>query len=90
MVIRCERIRMTIASLMALIAALSLLFLVAVPLHRVGRPPCLTPIRTARWLVARPGVAHCADCHSRPRLKLSRLRDLSREMRLIREPGVED
>jgi hypothetical protein len=67
MTTRRRRLRMTIASLMVLIAALSLLILVTAPLFRLGPPPCLSPLPTARWLVARPGVAHCTDCHARPR-----------------------
>src|SRR5690242_14364761 len=67
MATRRKRIRLTLASMMVLIAALSSLFLVTVPLFRLGPPPCLTPIPIARWLITRPGVAHCADCHSRPR-----------------------
>jgi hypothetical protein len=59
------RLRLTIASLMALIAALSLLILAVAPLVRLGPPPCLPPITTARWLIARPGAARCTDCHAR-------------------------
>jgi hypothetical protein len=64
---RRRRLRMTIASLMVFVAALSLFILVTTPLYRLGPPPCLSPIPTARWLVARPGVAHCIDCHAPPR-----------------------
>jgi hypothetical protein len=67
MATRRRRIRMTIASVMFLIAALSVFLLVTAPLFRLGPPPCWTTVPTARWLIARPGIAHCADCHSRPR-----------------------
>ena len=63
MTTRRKRLRLTIASFMALIAALSLLILVVAPLVRLGPPPCLTPIPTTRWLIARPGAARCTDCH---------------------------
>jgi hypothetical protein len=48
---------------MVLIAACGLLFLVLTPLFRFGPPPCLPSIAMARWLLARPGTAHCIDCH---------------------------
>jgi hypothetical protein len=70
MAARRRRPRMTIASVMVLIALLSLLILVTAPLFRLGPPPCLTPVPTARWLVARPGIAHCTDCHGGPRVSL--------------------
>jgi hypothetical protein len=66
MATRRSRLRVTIASLMALIAALSLIFLVVAPLVRLGQPPCLQPLPMTRWLVARPGAARCTDCHANP------------------------
>jgi hypothetical protein len=50
---------------MLVIAALALNFAVLTPLFRLGPPPCLTPVRTAAWLVARPVTASCTDCHDR-------------------------
>jgi hypothetical protein len=73
MIIRYRKLRLSIATVMALIAALSLLFLVLAPLYRLGPPPCLEPIPTARWLVTRPGNAHCADCHARPATRVGSL-----------------
>jgi hypothetical protein len=59
-----KRVRFRIASLMGLIAALAMIVLVLTPLYRLGRPPCLTPLPTAHWLLARPGAANCQDCHA--------------------------
>jgi hypothetical protein len=60
---RLNRLRITLASLMLLIAACGLVVLVLTPLFRLGPPPCLPPVSTAQWLLARPGTAHCTDCH---------------------------
>jgi hypothetical protein len=52
--------------MMAIIAALGLVFTVSLPLVREGPPPCMTAVQTGRWLVSNPGVVRCADCHARP------------------------
>lgn len=49
---------------MALIAAIAVLFFLVLPLLRVGNPPCLTPARTAQWLLTSPGKASCTKCHA--------------------------
>jgi hypothetical protein len=51
--------------MMLVIIALALNFAVLTPLYRPGPPPCLTPVRTAAWLVAKPATASCTDCHDR-------------------------
>jgi hypothetical protein len=61
---RTKRRRLTIASLMAAVALLSLPLALVAPLARRGRPPCLSTASTARWLIERPGAASCNDCHS--------------------------
>lgn len=60
---KAKRRRLTIASLMTSILVLSLLLMVVLPVLRQGPPSCMTPVSTARWLLARPGQASCADCH---------------------------
>jgi hypothetical protein len=61
-----RRPRWTVAAMMAIIAALGLVFTFSLPLVREGPPPCMTAVGTARWLVSNPGVVRCADCHARP------------------------
>jgi hypothetical protein len=61
---RARRHRRTIASLMASVGALSLLMALVRPVVRHGRPPCMSPVATARWLLTRPGLASCNECHS--------------------------
>jgi hypothetical protein len=58
-----SRFRLTIASLMALVAAFAVLWALVLPIVRQGRPPCLGTPATARWLVRNPGSASCNDCH---------------------------
>ena len=55
--------RLTIGSLMACVAALSLILAFLAPLVRQGRPPCMTSAATAGWLLKRPGMASCNECH---------------------------
>lgn len=59
------RKRVTIASLMSLIAALALLMAFGLPILRHGAPPCLSTMATAQWLVSKPGTANCTQCHAR-------------------------
>ena len=49
---------------MAIIVALAVLFAVLSPLYRIGYPPCLTPVKTAVWLIKKPATASCLDCHA--------------------------
>jgi hypothetical protein len=58
-------LRYSVRALMGIIAALALMVAVLSPLYRNGPPPCLTPVKTASWLVARPVTASCLDCHGR-------------------------
>jgi hypothetical protein len=51
--------------MMSIMIALALVFAVLSPLYHFGRPPCLTPVKTAVWLVAKPAAASCIDCHGR-------------------------
>jgi hypothetical protein len=60
---RIPRLRFTVRRMMVAVALLGLIFLLGVPLYRVGPPPCLSPRDTLSWLLAHPGRAHCADCH---------------------------
>ena len=57
---RRPRLRSTLRQLMVAVALLSLLFLLGGPLIRVGRPPCLSPMKTASWLLTHPGTANFA------------------------------
>ena len=59
-----SRFRLTIASLMALVAAFAVLWALLLPIVRQGRPPCLGMGATAAWLVKNPGSASCNDCHT--------------------------
>jgi hypothetical protein len=61
-----RRPRWTVAAMMAIIAALGLVFTVSLPLMREGHPPCMTAVGTALWLISNPGVVRCGDCHARP------------------------
>ena len=56
---RRPRLRFTVRQLMLAVALLSLILLLGLPLIRVGRPPCLSPMRTASWLITHPGQAKC-------------------------------
>jgi hypothetical protein len=49
--------------MMLIIVVLALVFAVLSPLSRHGFPPCLTPGKTAVWLVAKPAMASSIDCH---------------------------
>ena len=62
---RWRKLRYSVAALMGWIFALALLLAVSSPLSRLGAPPCLTPIKTAGWLIAKPASASCMDCHDR-------------------------
>ncbi len=55
----------SVRAMMSIIVALALIFAVLSPLYHLGRPPCLTRVKTAVWLVAKPATASCIDCHSR-------------------------
>jgi hypothetical protein len=59
------RPRYSVRAMLSIIVALALIFAVLSPLYHLGRPPCLTPVKTAVWLVAKPATASCLDCHSR-------------------------
>ena len=59
-----RRIRLTIRAMMALIAATAVLFFLILPLVQCGKPCCLTPARTALWLLTSPGKASCTNCHA--------------------------
>ena len=59
-----RRFRYSVRAMMWIIVALALIFAVLAPLYHWGRPPCLTPVKTAVWLVAKPATASCIDCHS--------------------------
>jgi hypothetical protein len=48
-----------------IIVALALIFAALSPLYHLGLPPCLTPVKTAVWLVGKPATASCIDCHER-------------------------
>ena len=48
---------------MAIIVASALIVAVLSPLYHLGRPPCLSPVKTAVWLIAKPATASCVDCH---------------------------
>ena len=63
---RNRRIRCTLRALMGIIFALAMFLAVLSPLYRFGPPPCLTPVKTATWLIAKPAAASCVDCHGRP------------------------
>jgi hypothetical protein len=60
-----RRPRYSVRGMMLTIVALALIFTVLSPFYRVGLPPCLTPLETAEWLVAKPATASCIDCHGR-------------------------
>jgi hypothetical protein len=60
-----RRPRYSVRAMLSIIVALALIFAVLSPLYRLGRPPCLTPVKTAVWLVAKPATASCIDCHGR-------------------------
>ncbi len=60
---RRRRFRLSLAALMLSIAALGLVLMLTLPLQRPGIPPCLTSVETLRWLIARPGMSKCTDCH---------------------------
>ncbi len=60
-----RRLRYSVRRLMGIIVALALILAVLSPLNRFGNPPCLTPVKTVTWLVAKPTMASCVDCHSR-------------------------
>ena len=61
---KAKRFRLTIATLMAFVAAFALLCTLVVPLIRQSQPPCLSMTGTARWLLTNPGMASCKDCHA--------------------------
>ena len=61
---KTNRHRLTIASLMILVAAFALVWALVLPLVRQGRPPCLSMVGTARWIVQKPTTASCNDCHA--------------------------
>jgi hypothetical protein len=46
------------------VAAFALIWALILPLLRQGRPPCLSTVGTARWLVQKPAAASCNDCHT--------------------------
>jgi hypothetical protein len=62
-----RRPRCSVRAMMLIIVALALMFAVLSPLSRYGLPPCLTPAKTAVWLVKKPTIASCVDCHDRGR-----------------------
>jgi hypothetical protein len=72
---KAKRIRVTIASLMAFVAAFALVCALVLPLIRHSQPPCLSMAGTTRWLLMKPGAASCNDCHSNPTVA-NRLRSL--------------
>jgi hypothetical protein len=57
-------LRYSVRALMGMIGALALILAVLSPLYHLGLPPCLTPVKTASWLVAKPAAASCMDCHA--------------------------
>ena len=59
-----SRFRLTIASLMALVAAFAVFWALLLPIVRQGPPPCLGMGAAAAWLVKNPGSASCNDCHT--------------------------
>jgi cytochrome c7-like protein len=61
---KARRFRLTIASMMAFVAAFALLWALVLPLIRQSQPPCLSVSGTARWLLTKPGTASCKDCHA--------------------------
>jgi hypothetical protein len=61
---KTNRFRLTIASLMAFVAAFALFCALILPLLRQKQPPCLSMAGTARWLLTKPGAASCKDCHA--------------------------
>ena len=63
--VKRHRPRYSVRILMGLIIALALIIAVLSPLYHLGPPPCLTPVKTGTWLVAKPAMASCTDCHSR-------------------------
>jgi hypothetical protein len=58
-----RRLRYSVRAIMSIIAAMALILAVFSPLYRLGPPPCLTPVKTAVWLVTKPTTASCVDCH---------------------------
>jgi hypothetical protein len=59
------RLRYSLRALMGIIVALAMIVAVLSPLYPFGPPPCLTPVKTATWLIAKPAAASCVDCHGR-------------------------
>jgi hypothetical protein len=62
---RCLRLRYSLRALMGIIVALAMILAVLSPLFPLRPPPCLTPVRTATWLITKPAAASCTDCHGR-------------------------
>jgi hypothetical protein len=60
-----RRPRYSVRTMMSIIVAFAIIVAVLSPLYHFGRPPCLTPVKTAVWLVAKPATASCIDCHGR-------------------------
>jgi hypothetical protein len=60
-----RRPRYSVRTMMSIIIAVAIIVAVLSPLYHFGRPPCLTPVKTAVWLVATPATASCIDCHGR-------------------------
>jgi urea transporter len=60
-----RRLRYSVRTLMGIVVVLALILAVLSPLSPFGLPPCLTPVETVTWLVAKPATASCMDCHSR-------------------------
>jgi hypothetical protein len=58
-------LRYSLRSLMGFIFALAMILAVLSPLFPFGPPPCLTPVKTATWLITKPVAAACTDCHGR-------------------------
>jgi hypothetical protein len=59
------RLRYSLRALMGFIVALAMILAVLSPLYPFGPPPCLTPVKTATWLITKPAAASCTDCHGR-------------------------
>ncbi len=80
---RRNRLRFSLGALMLLIAAIGLFLMLTLPIQRQGIPPCLTPADTLRWLISRPGMGRCGDCHSGINLA-----DLPGDLAIRPDPGV--